>query len=51
MVYVDSAAVRAVKLGRILIIEGIEKAERGIMPVSRSRLIFQRTPFQCSYRC
>lgn len=31
--YVDSAAVRAAKHGRILIIEGIEKAERGIMPV------------------
>lgn len=31
--YVDSAAVRAVKHGRILILEGIEKAERGIMPV------------------
>ncbi|KAF8263236.1 AAA domain-containing protein [Lactarius quietus] len=33
LVYVDSAAVRAVKAGRILIIEGIEKAERGIMPL------------------
>lgn len=33
LVYADSAAVRAVKHGRILIIEGIEKAERGIMPV------------------
>jgi hypothetical protein len=33
LVYVDSAAVRAVKHGRILILEGIEKAERGIMPV------------------
>ena len=31
--YVDSAAVRAVKHGRVLILEGIEKAERGIMPV------------------
>ncbi|KAH9160345.1 hypothetical protein EDB89DRAFT_2081954 [Lactarius sanguifluus] len=31
LVYVDSAAVRAVKTGRILIIEGIENAERGIM--------------------
>ena len=36
--YVDSAAVRAAKHGRILIIEGIEKAERGIMPVSRTYL-------------
>jgi hypothetical protein len=40
--YVDSAAVRAAKHGRILIIEGIEKAERGIMPVSynHSHFIF-----------
>lgn len=37
LVYVDSSAVRAVKHGRILIIEGIEKAERGIMPVSMMR--------------
>jgi hypothetical protein len=36
LAYVDSAAVRAVKSGRLLILEGIEKAERGIMPVSRS---------------
>lgn len=36
LIYVDSAAVKAVKLGRILILEGIEKAERGIMPVSFS---------------
>lgn len=33
LVYVDSPAVRAVKNGRLLILEGIEKAERGIMPV------------------
>lgn len=33
LIYVDSAAVRAVKHGRVLIIEGVEKAERGIMPV------------------
>ena len=38
LVYVDSAAVRAVKHGRILIIEGVEKAERGIMPVRTSLL-------------
>ncbi|KAJ3534193.1 hypothetical protein NM688_g7173 [Phlebia brevispora] len=36
--YVDSATVRAVKHGRILIIEGIEKAERGIMPVLNNLL-------------
>ena len=34
LVHVDSAAVRAVKHGRVLILEGIEKGERGIMPVS-----------------
>ncbi|KAI0049548.1 hypothetical protein FA95DRAFT_1489014 [Auriscalpium vulgare] len=38
LVYVDSAAVRAVKHGRILIIESIEKAERGIMPVLNNLL-------------
>lgn len=38
LVYVDSAAVRAVKTGRVLIIEGIEKAERGIMPVLNNLL-------------
>ncbi|KAI5120535.1 hypothetical protein M0805_004543 [Coniferiporia weirii] len=38
LVYVDSAAVRAVKSGRILILEGIEKAERGIMPVLNNLL-------------
>ena len=34
LVYVDSPAVNAVKHGRLLILEGIEKAERGIMHVS-----------------
>ncbi|KAI0634180.1 AAA domain-containing protein [Trametes polyzona] len=38
LVYVDSAAVRAVKHGRILILEGVEKAERGIMPVLNNLL-------------
>ncbi|EPQ51988.1 hypothetical protein GLOTRDRAFT_132574 [Gloeophyllum trabeum ATCC 11539] len=38
LVYVDSPAVQAVKLGRILIIEGVEKAERGIMPVLNNLL-------------
>jgi hypothetical protein len=33
LAYVDSAAVRAVKHGRVFILEGVEKAERGIMPV------------------
>jgi hypothetical protein len=40
--YVDSAAVRAVKHGRILILEGIEKAERGIMPVRPQFSIVER---------
>ena len=34
--YVDSATVRAVKYGRILVLEGVERAERGIMPVCSS---------------
>ncbi|EKM57120.1 uncharacterized protein PHACADRAFT_92032 [Phanerochaete carnosa HHB-10118-sp] len=38
LVYVDSPAVKAVKHGRILIIEGIEKAERGIMPILNNLL-------------
>ncbi|KAJ7057255.1 AAA domain-containing protein [Mycena amicta] len=38
LVYVDSPAVNAVKNGRILILEGIEKAERGIMPVLNNLL-------------
>ena len=40
LVYVDSATVRAVKAGRILVIEGIEKAERGIMPVCSDPALF-----------
>jgi hypothetical protein len=39
LVYVDSPAVNAVKHGRLLILEGIEKAERGIMPVCQSGLL------------
>ena len=38
LAYIDSAAVRAVKQGRILILEGIEKAERGIRPAGRAPL-------------
>ncbi|KLO18907.1 hypothetical protein SCHPADRAFT_935748 [Schizopora paradoxa] len=38
LTHVDSAAVRAAKLGRVLILEGIEKAERGIMPVLNNLL-------------
>ncbi|GJJ14791.1 hypothetical protein Clacol_009059 [Clathrus columnatus] len=38
LAYVDSAVVRAVKFGRILIVEGIEKAERGIMPLLNNLL-------------
>ncbi|KAF8878073.1 AAA domain-containing protein [Infundibulicybe gibba] len=38
LVYVDSPAVRAAKHGRLLILEGIEKAERGIMPVLNNLL-------------
>ncbi|KAK2460039.1 hypothetical protein APHAL10511_007962 [Amanita phalloides] len=38
LVYVDSPAVRAVRHGRLLILEGIEKAERGIMPILNNLL-------------
>ncbi|KAG6898082.1 hypothetical protein C0992_006002 [Termitomyces sp. T32_za158] len=38
LIYVDSPAVSAVKHGRLLILEGIEKAERGIMPVLNNLL-------------
>ncbi|KAF9034673.1 hypothetical protein BDZ89DRAFT_1157933 [Hymenopellis radicata] len=38
LVYVDSPAVNAAKHGRILILEGVEKAERGIMPVLNNLL-------------
>ncbi|KAG6857487.1 hypothetical protein H0H87_002112 [Tephrocybe sp. NHM501043] len=38
LVYIDSPAVSAVKHGRILVLEGIEKAERGIMPVLNNLL-------------
>ena len=38
LAYVDSPAVNAVKHGRLLILEGIEKAERGIMPVLNNLL-------------
>lgn len=43
--YVDSATMRAVKEGRILILEGIEKAERGIVganAVSKLRALTTR---------
>uniref|UniRef100_A0A0W0GBJ0 ATPase dynein-related AAA domain-containing protein n=1 Tax=Moniliophthora roreri TaxID=221103 RepID=A0A0W0GBJ0_MONRR len=38
LVYVDSPAVNAAKHGRLLILEGIERAERGIMPVLNNLL-------------
>ncbi|KAJ4500247.1 AAA domain-containing protein [Lentinula lateritia] len=38
LAYVDSPAVSAVKHGRLLILEGIEKAERGIMPILNNLL-------------
>jgi predicted ribosome-associated RNA-binding protein Tma20 len=38
LVYVDSPAVNTVKHGRILILEGIKKAERDIMPVLNNLL-------------
>ncbi|KAF5377788.1 hypothetical protein D9757_008076 [Collybiopsis confluens] len=38
LVYVDSPAVNAAKHGRLLILEGVEKAERGIMPILNNLL-------------
>lgn len=37
-VYVDQCAVRAALNGRILIIEGIEKAERNLLPILNNLL-------------
>ena len=39
--YADSAAIRVVRPGRVLILEGTGKAERGIMPVG-SRTWFRK---------
>ncbi|EGF99746.1 Hypothetical protein MELLADRAFT_94123 [Melampsora larici-populina 98AG31] len=36
--FIDSATVRSVKLGRILILDGLEKAERGILPLLNNLL-------------
>ncbi|KAH9809964.1 AAA domain-containing protein [Melampsora americana] len=36
--FIDSATVRAAKLGRILILDGLEKAERGILPLLNNLL-------------
>ena len=36
--YIDQAAVRAAVQGRILVLEGIEKAERNVLPVLNNLL-------------
>lgn len=36
--YIDQAAVRAAKEGRVLIIDGVEKAERNILPILNNLL-------------
>ena len=36
--YVDQAAVRAAKEGRVLVLDGIEKAERNVMPILNNLL-------------
>lgn len=36
--YIDQAAVRAAKQGRVLIIDGVEKAERNILPILNNLL-------------
>ena len=35
--YIDQSAVRAASKGRVLVLEGIEKAERNVLPVLVSR--------------
>lgn len=37
-IYIDQAAVRAAKEGRVLIIDGVEKAERNILPILNNLL-------------
>lgn len=37
-VYIDQAAVRAAKEGRVLVIDGVEKAERNILPILNNLL-------------
>ena len=37
-IYIDQAAVRAAKQGRVLIIDGVEKAERNILPILNNLL-------------
>jgi len=44
LLYVDSPTVNAVKHGRLLILEGIEKAERGILPVGFYMVLLSRKP-------
>lgn len=37
-IYIDQAAVRAAKEGRVLVIDGVEKAERNILPILNNLL-------------
>lgn len=38
LVYVDSAACRAAKSGAILVLDGIERCERGVLPILNNLL-------------
>jgi hypothetical protein len=38
IVYIDQPAVRAAKFGRVLILDGIEKAERNVLPTLNNLL-------------
>lgn len=37
-IYIDQAAVRAAKAGRVLVLDGVEKAERNILPILNNLL-------------
>ena len=43
--YIDQSAVRAASEGRILVLEGIEKAERNVLPVLVSKGFWKRLHF------
>ena len=43
--YIDQSAVRAASEGRILILEGIEKAERNVLPVLVSKDFWETSHF------
>lgn len=49
--YVDQCAVRAATQGRVLILEGIEKAERNVLPVLNNLLENRWLCIECNIYC